>query len=263
MVRILYISILEAGIVLEIRNLSKTYNNKVIALKNVSLTLNKGEFAMVLGLSGAGKSTLIRSINGLISVEAGSIKFEGVSVSNKENVNKIRKDIGIIFQQFNIIKRLTVLENVLCGRLAYSNTIMSSLKLFKKKDINWALDCIERVGLKEKTYVRSDQLSGGQQQRVAIARALAQKPKLILADEPVASLDPYSAVEILELLTEINKKEKITMLMSLHNLELAKEYGQRTLGIKNGMLIFDKQVSGLTEEEIQLIYTMDTPSIVK
>lgn len=248
---------------LEIKDVSKTYSGKVKALKNVNLSMDKGEFTILLGLSGAGKSTLIRCINGLVPVDQGSIEFEGLSAIDQRNIKTIRRDIGMIFQQFNIIRRLTVLENVLCGRLAYNRTIASSLRLFKKHDVEWALECIEKVGLSEKVHVRSDQLSGGQQQRVGIARALAQKPKLILADEPVASLDPYSAKEIMELLGKINQNEKITMLMSLHQVEFAKEYGKRIVGINDGKIVFDQPVEGIKDQDIQLIYTGDTISEAK
>ncbi len=151
---------------LELKGVHKTYGGKVKALKNINLHVEKGEFTVLLGLSGAGKSTLLRCINGLIPVDAGSVDFEGVSALDLRNIKKIRRDIGMIFQQFNIIKRLTVMENVLCGRLAYNGTLASSLRLFKREDVEWALECIEKVGLTEKVHVRSDQLSGGQQQRV-------------------------------------------------------------------------------------------------
>ena len=248
---------------LELKGVHKTYGGKVKALKNINLHVEKGEFTVLLGLSGAGKSTLLRCINGLIPVDAGSVDFEGVSALDLRNIKKIRRDIGMIFQQFNIIKRLTVMENVLCGRLAYNGTLASSLRLFKREDVEWALECIEKVGLTEKVHVRSDQLSGGQQQRVGIARALAQKPKLILADEPVASLDPYSAKEIMELLGKINQREKITSLMSLHQVGFAKEYGKRIMGINNGGIVFDQPVEGIKDEDIQLIYTGDIKPEVK
>ncbi|MEN1760393.1 phosphonate ABC transporter ATP-binding protein [Anoxynatronum sibiricum] len=240
---------------LHAKGVNKTYKNKVQALKNIDLDLCKGEFAVLLGLSGAGKSTLLRCINGLVPIDSGDIIFENQSVLERNKLTRLRKDIGMIFQQFNIIKRLSVLENVLCGRLAYNSSIPSSLRLFPKEEVEWALTCIEKVGLEDKALTRSDQLSGGQQQRVGIARALAQKPKLILADEPVASLDPYSSEEIMELLHKINALENITLLMSLHQVDLAKKYGKRIIGLKGGHIVFDQLTPEVTRDDLKLIYS--------
>lgn len=163
----------------------------------------------------------------------------------------------MIFQAFNIVNRLSVLQNVLCGRLAYNSSFLTCLKLFKKSDINLAVEALERVGLSDKIYSRADQLSGGQRQRVGIARALVQQPQVILADEPVASLDPVSAAQILDILREINEKEKITTIISIHNTHLALKYAKRIVGLQHGKIVFDKDISLLKENDISLIYEGD------
>jgi phosphonate transport system ATP-binding protein len=160
----------------------------------------------------------------------------------------------MIFQHYNLVKRLTVLQNVLCGRLAFNNTLSTCLKLFPKKDVELALACIGRVGLSGKAYIRADQLSGGQQQRVGIARALVQQPQIVLADEPVASLDPYSAEMVMDILQEINEEDGITMIVSLHNVELARKYAHRVIGIREGRILFDKPIDNIEKIDIDLIY---------
>jgi phosphonate transport system ATP-binding protein len=201
---------------IKIQALHKTFNGNVHALRGVNLEIEQGEFTIILGPSGAGKSTLLRCINGLEKPSEGQVFFNELSALDPKNLRYIRKKIGMIFQQFNLVKRLSVLQNVLCGRLANNGVLPTCLRLFPREDVDIALHCLERVGLADKVYNRADELSGGQMQRVGIARALAQRPDIILADEPIASLDPRSAEQIMDVLMEINSTDKITILVSLH-----------------------------------------------
>lgn len=242
---------------LELENICKTYDNKYNALTNVNLHVNQGEFIVLLGPSGAGKSTLLKSINQLVTVTNGSISFEGNLVKDKLELKNMRKNISMIFQSFNLVNRLTVLENVLCGRLAYNNTLLSCLRLFPKRDIEIAINSLELVGLKDKVYSRADELSGGQQQRVGIARALSQNPKVILADEPIASLDPVASKQILDILKEINKKQNITIIISLHDTRVALKYAERIVGLNNGKIILDKLIDKTTDEDLIKVYEGD------
>lgn len=224
------------------------------ALQGINLEIGRGQFVVLLGPSGAGKSTLMRCINGLVKPSAGEVFVQGEPVHNLQKLEKIRRKVGMIFQQFNLVKRLTVLENVLCGRLAHTNVFTSCLKLFSQPDIDFALHCLERVGLEHKAYQRADQLSGGQQQRVGIARALAQCPDVILADEPVASLDPKSAERVMQILQAIKEQDDITLVVSLHNIELATRYAERIVGIKEGTIVFDKPAAMLAAADMERIY---------
>ena len=238
-----------------ISNLTKEYPGGTFALKGITLHIKRGEFVVLLGSSGAGKSTILRCINGLIKTSGGEITVNDIPVNYVgANLLGVRKHIGMIFQQFNLVKRLSVLENVLCGRLAYTNVFSSSLKLFHKEDIEFAKACLERVGLGDMAKRRADQLSGGQQQRVGIARALVQRPRVILADEPVASLDPKTADYVLEILRIICLEDNITVMVSLHNIELARHYGERIIGIRDGSLVIDKKASLLSEADVESIY---------
>ncbi len=224
------------------------------ALRGINLEIQQGQFVVLLGPSGAGKSTLLRCINGLVKPCSGEVYVQGEPVHSQQRLEKIRRKVGMIFQQFNLVKRLTVLENVLCGRMAHTNIFASYLKLFPQQDIELALHCLERVGLEHKAHQRADQLSGGQQQRVGIARALAQCPNIILADEPVASLDPKSAERVMETLKAIKEQDNITLVVSLHNIELATRYAERIIGIKEGAIVFDKPAIMLTAGDVERIY---------
>jgi phosphonate transport system ATP-binding protein len=237
-----------------IHGLSKEYPGGVQALKAVDIEIGRGEFVVVIGPSGAGKSTLLRCINGLVQPSDGTVTIDGIPVHLSGNLRSVRKKVGMIFQQFNLVSRLSVLKNVMCGRLAHANALTSCLHLFARQDLELAMWCLHRVGIPDKAHQRADQLSGGQQQRVGIARALAQRPNLILADEPVASLDPRSAERIMDVLRDINSQDGITMLISLHNLELAKQYAQRVIGLKDGMVRLDKDISELNDSDIEDIY---------
>lgn len=239
---------------IRICGLCKEYGNTTKALKGIELEIPQGQFVVLLGPSGAGKSTLLRCINGLVKATAGEIFVQGDAVHDLHQLETVRRKVGMVFQQFNLVKRLTVLENVLCGRLAHTNVWASCLRLFLQADIDLALHCLERVGLEHKAYERADQLSGGQQQRVGIARALAQCPSIILADEPVASLDPKSAEKVMTVLQTIKEQDHITVIVSLHNIELANRYAERIIGIKDGGVVIDKPANLLMTDDIESIY---------
>lgn len=226
---------------IRVRNLSKVYPNGTHAMDNVNVDIKRGEFIAIIGSSGAGKSTFIRSINRLVQPSRGEIVIDGVNTTNARGaaLRHLRLDVAMIFQQFNLIKRLSVLRNVLVGRLGYKSGLGSLYPIFSRDDVDLALNSLERLGIVEKAYLRADSLSGGQQQRVAIARALTQQPSIILADEPVASLDPEIALVVLDILRRINREDKITTIVNLHQLDFAKDYADRILGFKGGRLIFD------------------------
>jgi len=237
-------------------NVSKTYPNGTAGLRNVNLTIHEGELVVIVGLSGAGKSTLLRSINRLNDITSGEIKVNGKSVtrSSGTELRRIRRDIGMIFQSFNLIKRSTVLRNVLSGRVGYHSTFKSLLGMFPKEDIELSLHALERVNIREKAYIRADQLSGGQQQRVSIARALAQEARIILADEPVASLDPLTTRQVMDDLRRINQEMKITTIINLHFIDLAREYATRIIGLRAGEVVFDGTPVEATDEVFAEIY---------
>lgn len=230
---------------LRVQNLSKTYPNGTQALKNVSFEVQDGEFLVVIGLSGSGKSTLLRCINRLIEPTEGKIYWDDVEITaaSPAELRQIRRKIGMIFQQFNLVKRSSVMTNVLAGRLGYVNPWLSLLGIWPRQEKERALQALERVGIADKAYSRADSLSGGQQQRVGIARALMQNPKLILADEPVASLDPVLSHSILQYLEQLNK-EGITVICSLHFLDLVHRYATRVIALKDGVKVFE----GLPQE---------------
>jgi len=242
---------------IQVRNLTKVYPDGTKALDDVSVDIQDGEFVSIIGLSGAGKSTFLRCLNGLVKPSQGSVQIDGQEVASapESTLRSVRKKIGFIFQQFNLVTRLSVLHNVLTGRLGYRSTLDGLLGLFSPGDRQIALDYIRRVGLGEKVFTRASNLSGGQQQRVAIARAMAQEPRYILADEPMASLDPKLSGVILGLLKMFNTENGITVLVNLHVLELAKEYAQRILGFQKGRLVFDGPPQALTPETVEMIYS--------
>ena len=239
---------------LEINNLKKTFDNGSPALKGVDLKINKGEFVSILGPSGSGKTTLLRTINGLETSSGGEIYFDNKEV-NKNNISEVQKKTGMIFQEFNLVNNLSAINNVLTGLLNSSNKFLSLFYLFSKKQKIEALRSLETVGLLEKSYSRSDELSGGQRQRVGIARAIIKKPLLLLADEPVASLDPKSSNLILSLLKKINQEFGTTILCNLHQVDLAKKYSDRVVGLIDGTIIFDEKSSNINEAYLKKIYT--------
>ncbi len=238
---------------LEINNLKKTFENGSSALKGVDLKINKGEFVSILGPSGSGKTTLLRTINGLETSSGGEIYFDNKEVNNN-NISDVQKKTGMIFQEFNLINNLSAINNVLTGLLNSSNKFLSLFYLFSKKQKIEALRSLETVGLLEKSYSRSDELSGGQRQRVGIARAIIKKPLLLLADEPVASLDPKSSNLILSLLKKINQEFGTTILCNLHQVDLAKKYSDRVVGLIDGKITFDEKSSNINEAYLKEIY---------
>ena len=240
---------------IEFTNASVTYPGGLVALKNVDLVIEQGELVVIVGLSGAGKSTLLRAINGLVPV-TGSVTVDGrevVGASNRE-IREIRSDVGMIFQTFNLVNRHGVLNNVLMGRLSKVSRWRSMLGLWPAHDKEIAMQSLERVGIVEKTYVRASDLSGGQQQRVGIARALAQEPKILLADEPVASLDPVTSHIVMRDLQRINRDLGITTIINLHFLDLARQYGQRLIGLRDGELVYDGNIADVDDEVFRNIY---------
>lgn len=235
---------------------SKIYPNGTVALKNVSLEINQGEFVAIIGLSGAGKSTLIKLINKMTDVTKGTLIVNGADVSKLKGVElrKFRRGIGIVFQSFNLINRTSVINNVLAARVAEMSTMSTLFGLYTKEDRILALESLYKVGILEKAYMRADQLSGGQQQRVALARTLAQNPKIILADEPVASLDPITANQIMKDFKKVNVEENITVIANMHHVDMALKYADRVIGINAGEIIYDGPSSDVNEELLKRIY---------
>jgi phosphonate transport system ATP-binding protein len=248
---------------LKVENLTKVYPNGTQALKNVSFEVKDGEFLAVIGLSGSGKSTLLRCINRLIEPTSGKIFWNGedITAAKGGDIRKIRRQIGMVFQQFNLVKRSSVYINVLSGRLGYVNTLSSLFHIFSAEDRTRAMANLEQVGLAEKAHVRADSLSGGQQQRVSIARALMQEPKLILADEPVASLDPVLAHSILKYLEQLNKERAITVLCSLHFLDLVHRYATRAIALKDGEVVFEGLPQKIDDAQFKSIYGQEAERV--
>jgi phosphonate transport system ATP-binding protein len=248
---------------LQVKNLTKIYDGGVKALNNVTFDAPKGQFLAVIGLSGSGKSTLLRCINRLIDPTEGQILWNGedVTAANPEEMRRIRRKIGMVFQHFNLVHRSKVLTNVLAGRLGYVNPAWSLLNRFPKEDMTKALQQLERVGIADKANQRADELSGGQQQRVGIARALMQDPEIILADEPVASLDPVLAHSIMKHLEEINKKDGVTVLCSLHFLDLVHRYADRVIALNEGKLVFVGLPSEIDDKKFKDIYGRDAERV--
>ncbi|MFN2160140.1 MAG: phosphonate ABC transporter ATP-binding protein [Anaerolineales bacterium] len=241
---------------LEIKNLTKIYEGDVLALDNVSFNVQPGEFLAVIGLSGSGKSTLLRCINRLVEPTAGQVILDGVDVTgaNQSELRLIRRKIGMVFQHFNLVSRSQVITNVLSGRLGYVNPALSLINRFPEDDIEAALKQLDRVGIANQAYKRADELSGGQQQRVGIARAMIQNPEMILADEPVASLDPVLAHSIMQYLEQINNEDGVMVLCSLHFLDLVHRYADRAIALNEGKLMFDGKPEAIDDERFKEIY---------
>ena len=237
-------------------NVSKTYTGGVQALKNVNIEISDGEFVAIIGLSGAGKSTLLRSINKMQTITSGDIFIDEVNISSLsgKKLREFRRNIGMIFQSFNLVKRMSVFNNVLTGRVAYHSTFKALFGIFPKEEKLIALQALETMGILEKAFVRADKLSGGQQQRVALARALTQKPKIILADEPVASLDPVTTVQVMDDFARINRDLGITIVANMHHVDLALKYATRIIGIKAGEIVYDGSSKDINEEILMNIY---------
>lgn len=238
---------------ISVQSVTKRFPNGCEALKGIDTEIQSGSFTVVLGPSGAGKSTLLRLINGLETPTSGVVRIDGEAVG-AHNLRHIRSKVAMVFQQFNLVNRLTVVTNVLTGRLAHRSALGGVFYLFRKEDMDIAQEVLSRVGLTEKAWIRADKLSGGQQQRVGIARALAQQPKVILADEPVASLDPVTSEEIMALLREICDRDGITVVVNLHQVELARRFADRIIGMNSGKIVFDGKPEQMTQAALRTIY---------
>lgn len=249
--------------ILSVRNLIKTYPNGVQALKGINFEVKTGEFLVIIGLSGSGKSTLLRCINRLQQPTSGEIIFKDTDMASLQGkkVREIRKKIGMIFQHFNLIPRHTVLSNVLMGALGKINSIRSILGLFTDQDKTDAKKYLKLVGILDKAKIRADQLSGGQQQRVAIARALLQQPEILLADEPVASLDPATCHSVMDYLRKVNQELGITIICNLHFLSLVRQYASRVIALKEGEIVFSGSPDDITQEWFEKIYGTNTKEV--
>ncbi|GAA4060781.1 phosphonate ABC transporter ATP-binding protein [Amphibacillus indicireducens] len=249
---------------LQINHLEKSYGSDTKVLKDVNFSVDAGEFVSIIGSSGAGKSTLLRCINRIVESDNGEILFNGTNVLHlkKKELRKLRTDIGMIFQHYNLVPRLTVIENVLHGRFGYKGTIEGVLGRFTEEEKEKAFYLLAKLGIEEHAYKRCDQLSGGQQQRVGICRALIQDPKLILCDEPIASLDPSSSKVIMDHLKSITRDLGITCIVNLHQVEVALEYSDRIIGLKQGQIIFDGRSVLLRQEDINHIYGKDQRELI-
>ena len=248
---------------LQVEHLTKIYEDGTVALRDVSFEVPDGEFLVILGLSGSGKSTLLRCINRLIEPTEGKIIWDGIDVtaaSGKE-LRLIRRRIGFIFQEFNLVERSSVLTNVLSGRLGYVNPWLSIFHHFPREEVARAMRNLERVGIAELAHKRADELSGGQRQRVGIARALMQEPRLMLADEPVSSLDPVLAHSILGYLEQLNKEDGITVICSLHFLDLVRRYGTQVVGLRDGRVVFQGFPEEITDERFEEIYGQEAERV--
>lgn len=241
---------------IEFTNVEVTYPGGLKALKDVSVKINEGELVVIVGMSGAGKSTFLRAINGFVPITGGSVKVDGVEVrgANSRTLRELRSKVGMIYQTFNLVNRSTVINNVLMGRLAKVGFTRAMLGMWPADDRELALHALERVEVVEKAYIRASNLSGGQQQRVGIARALAQEPSVVLADEPVASLDPVTSHTVMRDLRRINRDLGITTIINLHFLDLARTYGKRLIGLRSGELVYDGDIADVGEETFREIY---------
>lgn len=242
---------------IKFENVSKTYPNGVKGLQNINLEIEQGEFVSIIGLSGAGKSTLIRTINRMLDISEGKLTVDGIDVSSLKgkSLRKFRRNkVGMIFQSFNLVTRTTVIKNVLTSIVPDIPFFRSLFGIYTKNEKLHALEALDKVGIVDKAFIRADQLSGGQQQRVALARTLAQNPEIILADEPVAALDPVTAKRVMEDFKRINKEMNISILLNIHHVELALEYADRILGIRDGEIVYDGPSDEVTPEVLDLIY---------
>ena len=241
---------------IEFQNVSKRYPNGFEALKDINLKIGQGEFVAVIGLSGAGKSTLIRTINRMHDITGGTLTVDGINVMELQgkSLRAFRRKIGMIFQSFNLITRTTVIKNVLTAFVPELPWWRAFLGIFKKEEKIAALEALDKMGILDKAFVRADQLSGGQQQRVALARTLAQNPQIILADEPVASLDPVTARQVMDDFQRINRDMNITVIINIHHVELALQYASRVIGIREGRIVYDGPAAQVTQQILDDIY---------
>lgn len=242
--------------ILEIKNVSKTYDNVTKALEDITLSVEEGEFLSIIGPSGAGKSTLLRCVNRLVDATQGEIILDGQDITHVKGkeLRKVRTRAGMIFQHYNLVNRLSVIENVLHGRLGYKSTLNGVVGHYTEDEKRRAFMILEKLGLTDQAYKRCDELSGGQKQRVGIARAIMQEPRLILCDEPIASLDPSSSKVIMDHLSNINKTMNITCILNLHQVDVALRYSKRIVGLTAGRIIYDGPAENLDKRTIHEIY---------
>ncbi|MDR7420097.1 MAG: phosphonate ABC transporter ATP-binding protein [Armatimonadota bacterium] len=252
-----------AGAAVRVEHLTKVYADGTRALKDISFEVAPGDFLIIIGLSGSGKSTLMRCINRLIEPTSGKVYIDGVDVTalNHDELRKVRRQIGMVFQQFNLVKRSSVLTNVLAGRLGYVPSSWAITNYWPRDLRERARQHLATVGIPEKAYTRADQLSGGQQQRVGIARALMQDPKLILADEPVASLDPATSHSVLQYVEALNRRDGVTVMCSLHFLSLARRYGTRIIALKAGEIVYQGLPADIDERRFKEIFGEDAVEV--
>jgi len=250
--------------ILEFKNVNKMYNNVTKALSDISFSVDEGEFVTIIGPSGSGKSTILRCINRLVDTTQGTITFDGHSVNkaDKKEIRQIRKKTGMIFQHYNLVDRLSVIENVLHGRLGYKSAITGSAGIYSEKEKENAFQILAKLGLTEQAYKRCDQLSGGQKQRVGIARSIMQEPRMILCDEPIASLDPNSSKVIMDHLSNINQTMKITCICNLHQVDVALKYSKRIIGLTSGHIVYDGPPELLSKEKIYEIYQSNEGELI-
>lgn len=247
---------MEQAPIISFKAVNKVYNNGTVGLKDINFDIPQGQFLVVVGLSGAGKSTLLRTINRMHEITSGEILVEDEAIQGYKGLalRLLRRKIGMIFQGFNLINRSSVERNVLSGRVSYYPTWKTICGLFTAADREMAIRALQRVNLADKIYTRADELSGGQQQRVAIARTLMQEPKIILADEPVASLDPLTTTTVMDTLQRLNREDGITVIVNLHSVALARKYADRIIGLRAGQLVYDQPIAAVTEADLQQIY---------
>ena len=262
--------------ILEFQNVSKVYNNTAKALDNVSFSIDEGEFVSIIGPSGAGKSTVLRCINRLIDATSGNIIYDGQNVMKlkKRELRQVRTKTGMIFQHYNLVNRLSVIENVLHGKLGQKSTVCGVIGAYSEQEKERAFSILDELGLADQAYKRCDELSegllnkypdecsGGQKQRVGIARSIMQDPKLILCDEPIASLDPRASKVIMDHLQKINRERKITCIVNLHQVDVALKYSERIIGVSAGKIVFDGRPDELTDDKIHAIYGSDGSDLI-
>jgi len=250
--------------ILEFQNVSKIYNNATKALNDVSFSVEEGEFVSIIGPSGSGKSTVLRCVNRLVDATQGTIIFDGQDITrlNKKEIRQVRKKTGMIFQHYNLVDRLSVIENVLHGRLGHKSSLSGAMGFYSEHEKENAFRILEKLGLTEQAYKRCDELSGGQKQRIGIARSLMQEPRLILCDEPIASLDPNASKIIMDHLSAINKNMKITCIFNLHQVDVALKYSKRIIGITLGNIVYDGPPDQLSKSKIHEIYQSNEGELI-
>ncbi|WP_132995318.1 phosphonate ABC transporter ATP-binding protein [Sporanaerobacter acetigenes] len=244
---------------LKIEDLTVSYDGKTLAIDNINTEIKQGEFVGIIGSSGSGKSTLLKSINLLVKPLSGKVYIDDVDITklNNSQLRNIRRQIGFVFQDYNLIEKSTVIDNVLIGRLGYKSSLKSFFGLFNDEDYESAINALKQVGLSKKMFERAEELSGGQKQRVAIAKTLCQEPKIILADEPVSSLDIATSQSIMDYFKVINDEKNITIMINLHDVNLAKKYCHRIIALKNGKILYDGEVGDLRDELLKELYSQE------